>query len=757
MKYLSRIWFPIKRFLPWLVFGILIVYTYATFFQVPYMGFDFNPSIGQIVDVFVEAVPGGSLQPGDRLIQIGSLTWDNFRADSRETLFDGVEVGQVVPLIVQRNAQMHTIQWVFPGPNPPEILARLVNLWGLGYVFWLAGTAAYLFVRPIDTRCLLFIIFNYLTAIWLVSGNMSRWQVWESAIMMRSVIWLCVPVYLHLHWVFPKPLRRLPVPILLVVYLTFIILAVVEWLTVLPRNAFFLGFLLSVTGSAVLLLFHFIRHPTQRREVGTLITAVVLATLPSAAVGVAGLFGAIPRLGGGALLALPIIPGAYFYAIHRGRLGGLELRANRLISSYMFFILLGSVIVVIVSLADLWLYFPGAIIIISVSAAVLAGIITAFGFPSFQRLVEHHLLGMPLPPTRLLEAYITRITTSLGASSLLRLLRDEILPSLLVRQSALLQRKDDSRFEVLYTSGIEDAELPTDSDIHDLIAQAGIYRFTTSASGSLQPCPWVRLVLPLKIGGKLIGLWLLGSRDPDNYYPLSEIPTFRMLADQTAIALTNIIQAEQLRSLYQANIERQESERANLALVLHDEVLNQLAVLSMYMDQSTHTQGFHETYHSLTESIRQTILWLRPAMLTYGLRAALEELVDELSDRAGDVMSIQIDLPPTEARYIPQAEGHLFRIVQQACENTLRHAHASTIRIHGQVEPEQVILVVEDDGVGFPAEEQLNIAKLLADKHFGLVGMHERATIIGAEMQIYSAPRSGTRISVIWNPKDYRP
>jgi GAF domain-containing protein len=82
-----------------------------------------------------------------------------------------------------------------------------------------------------------------------------------------------------------------------------------------------------------------------------------------------------------------------------------------------------------------------------------------------------------------------------------------------------------------------------------------------------------------RIGGKLIGIWLLGRRDPDDFYAQSEISVLQTISNQTAIALNNIAHAELLHALYQADIERQEKERAALARGLHDEVLNQLAVL----------------------------------------------------------------------------------------------------------------------------------------------------------------------------------
>ena len=261
----------------------------------------------------------------------------------------------------------------------------------------------------------------------------------------------------------------------------------------------------------------------------------------------------------------------------------------------------------------------------------------------------------------------------------------------------------------------------------------------------------MRLALALQVEGKLIGFWLLGRHDPDDIYSQVEVTTLQTLAQQTALALANIEQSNQLQALYQANIDSQEIERTKLAHVLHDEILNDAAVLYMSLDAAALTPRAEAMYETLKQHIRQMISDLRPPSLDLGLYVALEGLAEELDQRAQPSSKVSFTIPPATVHYSPQVENHLFRIVQQACENALRHARAQTIQISGILMPDHVELVVEDNGVGFAMVEPLDLSHLLAHKHFGLVHMVERAEHIKADLALESTPGQGTSVRLTWS------
>jgi signal transduction histidine kinase len=265
-----------------------------------------------------------------------------------------------------------------------------------------------------------------------------------------------------------------------------------------------------------------------------------------------------------------------------------------------------------------------------------------------------------------------------------------------------------------------------------------------------RPCAWVRLALPLRLGDRTIGLWLLGRRDPDDEYAAPEITVLQALADQTAIALAHIAQSELLRVAYKADIDRMETERASLARELHDHILGDMAELKRNVELHAPSPEFLAIYDRVTHNLRQTITGLRPMMLNYGLWAAFSSLVDALADRSQNSLIVELDVPETDARHDADLEQHLYRIVQQACDNALRHAQAHRLAIRGDLRQDRIDLTIEDDGVGFEAGDRLDLAGLIARKHFGLAGMYERSSLIRARLLIDSAVNQGTRIRITW-------
>lgn len=748
----SLLWI-FERVVPWLVLAILLTYSYAKFFRHSY-GFRVSFSAGTVVEVF-ESQPEPTLRENDRILQFGSVRLEEFNADLIMPFFAGYEPGDTVPLKVLRDGETIDIAWKFPAFNQAEFLDQLISEFWIAYAFWLAGVVTILLVRPKDDSWLLMALFNFLTAIWLIAGGgLAAYHIWYAGIVFRVAVWLCLPVYLHLHWVFPRPLGRLPRWLVGGLYGIGILLAIAQALQLLPNNLFYLGFIIALAGSLILLFIHLWRQPVLRRDFWLPILVLVLAITPAMIWVVLDTIVGIPAYYGGVgLLSLPLLPLAYLYTAFRRRLGNLELRVNRFFTVYLFLILLGIFVLLFIAFLDRVPDAPGKAATIGFTSLLLTAAAFIGGFPRFERFVDQRIFGVSPASERLLESFSTHIRTSVVLPDLLRVLREQVFPSLLIRQFVFL-RYDQGSLNVLSTVGLHDEPLPGEKDVSYLMEQSGKYRSPDLTTDD-PSFPWVRLILPLRLGNQLHGFWLLGRRDPDDFYSQQEILTLASLANLTAIALSNILQTERLTSMYQANINRYEEERVSLARDLHDSILNELAALPIRSDAPVFSPSFQDAYDRISDHLREITHHLRPSMLSFGLKLALEDYAENLRQRNTHSVEIQTDVQADgDYRYPLMIESNIYRIVQEACENSLRYAHGTKLSISGNLTETQIDLRISDDGVGLDPDTSLNFNDLLTHRHFGLAGMHERASVIGAELHIVSKPDEGTQIHLTWQSKE---
>ena len=135
---------------------------------------------------------------------------------------------------------------------------------------------------------------------------------------------------------------------------------------------------------------------------------------------------------------------------------------------------------------------------------------------------------------------------------------------------------------------------------------------------------------------------------------------------------------------------------------------------------------------------------LRPTALDdLGVAAALRSHVEEWSERTGiaaDFCSLNC-----EARLPPYIETTLYRIVQEALTNIARHAQARTASVVVERRPDCVVVIIDDDGCGFDADVPAADGRV---RHFGLVGIRERAALLGGRATIESSATSGTSVFV---------
>ena len=232
----------------------------------------------------------------------------------------------------------------------------------------------------------------------------------------------------------------------------------------------------------------------------------------------------------------------------------------------------------------------------------------------------------------------------------------------------------------------------------------------------------------------------------------------------THFDLTERKQAEEAREREQSERSRtellgrmvfaQEDERRRIAREMHDQFGEQLTALGLRIrmlkeasadraDLSSMVEALEHVAQQLDRDVDHLVWELRPTALDdLGLRAALANYIQDWSVR----VSVSAELHTaglTTDRLGSEIETTLYRIAQEALNNIAKHARAGHVEIILERRPDHVSLIVEDDGVGFDP------GGVDADRRgFGLLGMQERAALVGATLQIESAPGEGTTVLV---------
>jgi signal transduction histidine kinase len=211
---------------------------------------------------------------------------------------------------------------------------------------------------------------------------------------------------------------------------------------------------------------------------------------------------------------------------------------------------------------------------------------------------------------------------------------------------------------------------------------------------------------------------------------------------------------DQLGMLHRRLESTKEEERASLARELHDQMGQTLTVLKLRLQlmfrggatpDTAQSAELIELVDGLITHVRKMSFDLRPSLLDeLGLEAALTAFVEQQSRLSG--LTITLDARGVTQRFAPELEHACFRVVQEAVTNTMRHAQAKNVLIRVWQDPRSLQIEIEDDGKGFSAQEAADKAKA---GHLGVVGMRERARLLGGDLKIGAAndgPQAGTRV-----------
>jgi len=233
--------------------------------------------------------------------------------------------------------------------------------------------------------------------------------------------------------------------------------------------------------------------------------------------------------------------------------------------------------------------------------------------------------------------------------------------------------------------------------------------------------------------------------------------SFNQMVAELEVAYRELERKEALRrQLLEKLITAQEEERKRISLELHDETgqtLTSLLVGLTALENSSCPSEVKDKVRELKAVVSRTLealhdlsVELRPRALDdLGLVTALERYLRTCAAKYGLVIDFQT-VGLKDGRLPPYIETTLYRIIQEAMTNVVRHANATSVSVLLERRGSSVVAIVEDDGKGFDLDEVLQSGE--EKRRLGLYGMEERASLAGGKLTIESSPGQGTTVFV---------
>jgi signal transduction histidine kinase len=368
------------------------------------------------------------------------------------------------------------------------------------------------------------------------------------------------------------------------------------------------------------------------------------------------------------------------------------------------------------------------------------------------------------------------LTRSLDRETVLSTLLDRLRRIIPCDRASVMLLEEAARFSV---RAIYDGErvvplTPEQRQVFDVAEHPVLHRLLTDGKALLIPdldaeaewslpgdragkASWIGV--PLFARGDVAGLFSLSTSEP-GYFTAEHVELAEAISSQASVAVENAVLFEKLQAstarmqlLSRRLVEAQENERRHISRELHDEAGQALAslrfglrLLEKDIERGASVSGrvaeLMERTDAVIDGLHRLAVDLRPASLDHlGLEAALRQYTRSVATSFG--LAVRFKARGLKSERLPAAlETALYRIVQDAMTNVVRHARATRADVLVELRGDRVTLMIEDDGIGFDPEASQ------VGEHFGLLGIRERAEALGGTLTVESSPGAGSTVVV---------
>jgi len=750
------------------------------FFYEPYSGMEifWVEEFGKVSAVYPSSpADRAGVLVGDQLLSINGLPlvqWSNVPAYPT-----GIHAGDTLNFEFQRGQETLHI---------PIVVGRYLENWNwfwyefvtifLAISFWLMGAAMCLFSPANDVRSRLlglgFLLAGMTAIVGLASGWNSFWGANTLGIILR--VWLG-PVYVAAHFSFPTSslpkYRKIIINgfVLIASVLTILVL-VSTWmsspgmLTVSGeagsiamdlRRVAQIFFIISLLVGISLLVYNRVnsKDAEVRRQTNVVLWGNVLGFSPYLIFVVLPytFLGVLLTAGLTSLVFLVLVPLSYIYIIYQRKLLRVDFVINRFVVLFVLALLVLILSILILGMLSLVFSLPPGVPFLGGLVAVLIVLPSATLQRNVQVRVNRVLYGNHYDFSTVTAGFSSRLAVTLDRNTLNELLTRDLTSQMGIQQAALFLA-DGENLALQPTQGhpvmipMEDAVSRFLLDVRTPVRSQYLWRAVPESSQKpWQAYDWGELFVPMVFEGQLHGILILGERVSADVYSDTDVQIIATIAYQGALAFENILLVETLRGLTRRLVRADEDQRRKIARDLHDGVLQDLFFIRQQLLRDQVEIAGH--LENIIDQLRRTIKTQRTVLLDQGLELALESLVVDMQslarDRSQIVWNNAVD---RNLNLTDEQATSIYRIVQEAISNAIKHAQAEYIRVRIENPTNDVLIVsVEDNGVGIKETE----GGAAGDLHYGLVGMKERALMIGADLNVESDVGEGTMVTLELN------